>query len=329
MISADEIERSKQIQRSTGRTFHLATRLFPPRVRQRTYVLYAFFRLADQIVDDADTDPPEEQLQQLDHFQRMALGEEATEDPVLSAFTDIREECGIDDTEIIAFIDAMRQDVIVDRYRTYAHLERYMRGSAVAVAHMMLAVMEPDDPRTARPHAQALGEAFQLTNFLRDVNEDFVQLNRIYLPQDTLARFGVEPADFAASQASERFAAAIASELRRAEARYHAGVAGITYLPQRCQFPVLLAAVLYAEHHRLIRRQAFDVLSKRPSLSLSRSLWVITKTMLWWIVQRDPTAVFYRASPIEPPRETMLRLGEHPTLRERVVGVVRSVLLLD
>lgn len=68
----------------------------------------------------------------------------------------------------------MATDIETSRYDTYADLEAYMRGSAAAVGVMMTAIMEPDMEEAALPHAVKLGEAFQLTNFLRDVREDIL-----------------------------------------------------------------------------------------------------------------------------------------------------------
>jgi len=87
MVDDDQIARSKSIQQQTGKTFHLATRLLPERVREATYVLYAFFRVADEVVDDADGVAPDEQRAELEAIRAAALGERATDDPVLAAFS--------------------------------------------------------------------------------------------------------------------------------------------------------------------------------------------------------------------------------------------------
>jgi len=299
MVRNDPLERSKAIHRRTGKTFYYATRLLPERVRHRTYVLYAFFRIADEVVDDENNDyTPAEQAAELRRIQEAALGREATEDPVLAAFDDVRRETDITDEDVELFVDAMLTDIEKDRYETYDELETYMRGSASAVGYMMTAIMDTDDPEVARPHAGALGEAFQLTNFLRDVREDAVELGRIYLPAETYEQYGVTAAEILNLELSEGFRAAMRHELHRAEELYREGVAGIKYLPDDCQFAVLLAAVLYADHHRLIRERDFDVLSETPSLSTARKAWLVAKTRWHWAWNKDPEAVFERVSTI-------------------------------
>jgi phytoene synthase len=90
MVEQTQVARGKQIQRRTGKTFHVATRLLPEDIRHPTYVLYGFFRIADEIVDAEDTGTPAEQRAELESLRRAALGEEPTDDPVLDAFSGTR-----------------------------------------------------------------------------------------------------------------------------------------------------------------------------------------------------------------------------------------------
>ena len=292
MVKDRQIARSKAIQQRTGKTFHLATRLLPQRMREATYVLYAFFRVADEVVDDPGDNTPAEQRDELEAIRAAALGDRETDDPVLSAFAELRAAHDIDPADVDVFIDAMISDIDTDRYETYADLDAYMDGSASAVGRMMTAVMDPDNPEQALPHATALGEAFQLTNFIRDVREDIVERDRIYLPQTTLERHGVTDDQLLAFEMDASVRAAIQDELARAERLYAEGVAGIKYLPEDCQLAVLLAAVLYADHHRLIRNRDCDVLSETPQLTTARKLALLARTRWQWVWNKDPEAVF-------------------------------------
>ncbi|WP_302081407.1 phytoene/squalene synthase family protein [Salinibaculum rarum] len=297
-MKESQLDRGKAIHKETGQTFYYATRLLPSRIRTPTYVLYGFFRIADEVVDGNQGLSPAEKRDQLEHIRDAALGTADAEDPVVDAFAEIRAEYDIPDEDIDEFIDAMMTDIDTERYETYEDLEGYMRGSAAAVGQMMCALMEPDDREAASPHAEKLGEAFQLTNFIRDVREDIRELDRVYLPMETLDAYDVTVDQLRNEECTPAFRQAIQAEVRRAEQLYRQGVAGIEHLPKDCQFAVVLAATLYAEHHRLIRKQDFDVLSTRPSLSTARKLWVVSKT--WWNWRRfeDPVTVFRRVSPI-------------------------------
>jgi len=300
MPASDHIDTSKQIHKRTGRTFYLATRLLPERVRHATYVLYAFFRVADEVVDRTDAPDAETQRAELERIRAAALGERETDDPVLAAFHELAEDRGIADEEIDVFVDAMIQDIDKARYETYSDLEGYMRGSSVAVANMMMVAMGMDEETRAEagPHAAALAEAFQLTNFLRDVREDIHDYGRVYLPQETLDRYGVTEDDLREASVTEGFVAAMRHELDRTERLYREGVAGIRYLPEESQFGVLLAAVLYAEHHRLIRSREYDVLTGTPQLSPLRRGYLLVRTWVHWRRHRDPESAFYAVSSV-------------------------------
>lgn len=297
MVTDEKIARSKYIQQRTGKTFHVATRLLPGRVRDATYVLYAFFRMADEVVDDAGDASAAQQRSELERIRRVAMQEERTDDPVLSAFAELRDRYDISDSDVNDFVDAMVTDIETYRYPNYQALESYMDGSAAAVGRMMTVVMDPDDPATALPHATALGEAYQLTNFLRDVREDVIERDRIYLPQTTLSEHGVTDEQIEAFRMDERFQGVMRAELRRAESLYEEGVAGIKYLPPDCQFGVLLASVLYADHHRLIRELDYDVLSKTPQLSFRRKLSLVAQTRWKWALNKNPEVVFRDVTP--------------------------------
>jgi len=307
MPESDQIDTSKQIHKRTGRTFYVATKLLPERVRTATYVLYAFFRVADEVVDRTDDPDPEAQRRRLESMRAAALGESAEtetlpddERAVLDAFRSLADEKGISDQEINVFIDAMIQDIETTRYEAFEDLTEYMRGSSVAVANMMMAAMEmsDEDREEAQSHAAALAEAFQLTNFLRDVREDIHDYGRVYIPQETLERYGVSETGLAEASVTDGFVSAMRHELQRTERLYREGVAGIRMLPEDCQFGVLLAAVFYAEHHRLIRARDYDVLTETPELGRLRRGYLLVRTWIHWRRHRDPEATFYAVSAI-------------------------------
>ncbi|MFC7234283.1 phytoene/squalene synthase family protein [Halosegnis marinus] len=298
MVDESQLAESKSIHKATGKTFYYATRVLPKRVRDATYVLYAFFRVADEVVDDAQGVDAEEQRRRLAEIREAALGRTETDDAVLAAFAEMREAYGIPDEEVETFVDAMAADIDTSRYHTYDQLREYMRGSAAAVGVMMTYVMDGEETEVALPHATTLGEAFQMTNFLRDVGEDIVERDRVYLPIETLEEFGSGVDDIRAREPTDGFRRAVQSELHRTEELYREGVAGIKYLPKDCQFAVLLSAVLYADHHRLIRARDYDTLTDTPSLSTARKVSLSVRTRWHWLWNKDPEAVFAKVSAV-------------------------------
>ncbi|QVQ54257.1 phytoene/squalene synthase family protein [Spiractinospora alimapuensis] len=187
---------SRALHARHGRTYYLATRVLPAARRPAVHALYGFARWVDDMVDEAPPEcPPEERAAVLDAVERdlrAALsGGHARAAPV-RALVDTVRRYAIAHEYFIAFMRSMRTDLTVTDYANYDELLDYMHGSAAVIGLQVLPVLGTVVPRAeAEPHAAALGVAFQLTNFLRDVAGD-LDRGRIYLPADVLDRHGVD-----------------------------------------------------------------------------------------------------------------------------------------
>ena len=179
-----------RLTRAHGTTYYWGTALLPAPQRRHVYAVYALCRLADDIVDadGATTGDAVATAAALEAFRAgfdAALGGEPP-NAVLAAIAHTVHETGIDTECFDRFFGAMAMDLNVTSYATWDDLCGYMEGSAAVIGEMMLPVLEPLTPEALEP-ARALGFAFQLTNFLRDVGED-LDRGRVYLPADDLAR---------------------------------------------------------------------------------------------------------------------------------------------
>lgn len=255
----------RRIQKRYGVTYYFATMRFRPEIRRRTHAVYAFVRIPDQWVDDSPEWSAEQKLQRLDGWQKMFLqGLEGVEPshPVMRAFCDVAQDCSLSVDEPLAFLDAMRLDVEVDRYNSYEDLRQYMRGSAVSVALMMNAVIGCTKSGKAERAASALAEAMQLTNFLRDVGED-ARRGRIYLPLEDLQAFCVSEDEILAGEMSASFRELMKFEIARARALYAQADQGFSCLPETSRSPIRLARVLYARILDRIEQNDYDVFNRR------------------------------------------------------------------
>ncbi|MGW9069423.1 phytoene/squalene synthase family protein [Streptomyces yangpuensis] len=188
--------RCRELNAAHGKTYFLATRLLPAERRPAVHALYGFARWADDIVDSPDPTADESlrgaRLAELQRHLAEGLRHGRDAEPVVAALADTAHRYGIDHRHFQDFMTAMRSDLVVTDYPTYADLLGYMHGSAAVIGLQMLPVLGTVVPREeAEPHAAALGVAFQLTNFLRDVGED-LDRGRVYLPADLLAAHGVD-----------------------------------------------------------------------------------------------------------------------------------------
>jgi phytoene synthase len=165
------------------------------------------------------------------------------------------------------FLASMRADLTVTDYPTYADLRAYMHGSAAVIGLQMLPVLGTVVPREeAAPHAAALGVAFQLTNFLRDVGED-LDRGRVYLPADLLAAHGVDRPLLEWSRRSGRTDPRIRAALVAAEALtrdvYRDAEPGIAMLDPRVRPCIRTAFTLYGGILDAIARHDYTVLHRR------------------------------------------------------------------
>src|SRR5450755_4628797 len=183
-----DFEACRALHAKHGRTYYLATMLLPPAKRPYVWALYGFARYADEFVDSLTAPDPAALLAWGSAFlDSLSQGEPA--DGVGRAMQYTMRRWGIPRTHVEAFLESMRMDVTVTGYPTYGDLEQYMYGSAAVIGLQMLPILEPMAPE-AGARARVLGEAFQMSNFIRDVGED-LRRGRVYLPQEDLEVFGV------------------------------------------------------------------------------------------------------------------------------------------
>ncbi len=156
------------------------------------------------------------------------------------------------------FLRSMTMDLTITRYETWKDLCHYMDGSAAVIGEMMLPILEPLDP-AAGPHARDLGDAFQLTNFLRDVAED-LDRGRVYLPQEDLRRYDADPSR---REATAEWVELMRFEIGRCRRLYVSADIGIGMLPPQSARCVRAARALYSRILDVIEDQDYDVFSRR------------------------------------------------------------------
>ena len=271
-----------------GRTYFLATRLLPAARRPAVHALYGFARYADEIVDDLGSDTSDEVraelLDALGAELDRALRGEPTDQPVLAALADTVRRYAIEPGHFTDFLASMRMDTYVTDYPTFAELGVYMHGSAAVIGLQMLPVLGTVGPRAdAEPYAAALGVAFQLTNFLRDVGED-LDRGRVYLPADVLAGFGVDRelllAGRRAGRADGRIRRALAHLVAHTREVYRRAEPGLRLLDPAAQPCVRCAFVLYRDILSQIEAADYDVLHRRVGVPIRRRLAVAASALL-------------------------------------------------
>ncbi|MSO87502.1 MAG: phytoene/squalene synthase family protein [Acidimicrobiia bacterium] len=277
-VTLDEsYARCRELNKRYGTTYYWSTFALPRVKRHHVWALYAFCRHADDIVDDlgpASVEARERALTDFGDrfFADLAAG--ASVDPVLKAVVHTVRAFDIDTNCFRRFLRSMAMDLTVAGYATWDDLLVYMDGSAAVIGEMMLPILEPLQPE-ALQHARDLGNAFQLTNFLRDVSEDLDRA-RIYLPQEDLDRFGADPRRRVVDRAWRQV---MAFEIERARDLYRSADMGVDLLPISSSRCIQAARTLYSEILDRIESNDYDVFTQRATVPTWRKASLAVRLM--------------------------------------------------
>jgi phytoene synthase len=269
-------EECRRLNALHGKTYYLATLILPKVKRRHVHALYGFARFADEIVDDLEsTLSEEEKAQALTQWGASIISDlrkGSSEDLIGRALVNTVNEYKIPISYFEAFMESMAMDLTVTRYHNYEELKKYMYGSAVVIGLEMLPILGYSDERAIEA-AAALGEAFQLANFIRDIAED-LERGRIYMPLDELAQFGITESDLAARTMTPALVEAIKFQITRVRQLQAVADAGIQYLDPISQPSIRAASELYCGIVDEVEANGYDIFAKRATTSTARRLRV-------------------------------------------------------
>ena len=281
-------EECKRLNALHGKTYYLATLLLPAAKRPPVHALYGFARYADEIVDDlASTLTPQEKAEALRTWGDSVLADLRrgdSNDLIGRALVDTVKKYQIPLEYFDAFMVSMEMDLTVTRYQTFEDLMTYVYGSAVVIGLEMLPILGYSDPRAIEA-ATALGTAFQLANFIRDIDED-IERGRIYMPLDDLARFGVTEEMLLKRKLTPEITAAIKYQIARVRDLQAVAEAGIDFLDPISRPCIRAASELYCGIVDEIEANGYDVFTKRATTSKWRRLRVAGMAFLQTLALR-------------------------------------------
>jgi 15-cis-phytoene synthase len=224
---------SKLVTKNYSTSFSTAVYMLAPSIRRDIYNIYGFVRFADEIVDSFHGFDKEQLLQEFEIEYYKALKSGISLNPILNAFQTTVKENNISDDLVQAFLKSMKLDLIKSDYHTQSEYQEYIYGSADVVGLMCLKVFvkgDEDKYNFLKDEAMRLGSAFQKVNFLRDLKDDNLVLNRNYFPGVDLKSFDEDSKKTIIAEIKEDFR--VARE-------------GIKKLPLEAKFGVFTAYVYY------------------------------------------------------------------------------------
>lgn len=266
----------RELNSKHGKTYYLATLLLPAGKRPYVHALYGFARYADEIVDNLESTLSLEEKSDLLYVwgQRFLSDVRAgtSNDPVCRAVVHTVRRWDIPLEYFESFLQSMTMDLTVTEYQTFEDLYKYVYGSAAVIGLQMVPILEPDQP-DAFERAKDLGVAFQLANFIRDVNED-LDRGRVYLPLDELARFGVTRADLEKRELTPSIKAALRHQIDRVRRLDRESQCGINMLHPSSRDCIEAARVLYCGIADRVEEINFEVFTKRAKVPVRTRFWV-------------------------------------------------------
>lgn len=285
VATPEDYAECRRVMFAASRNYSFASRFFPRQVLCHVEALYAFLRIGDDRVDESHQgfESCSAAIEDWEQAYWQAFETRCSSHPVMRAYLNTALECGIPPETMVPYFRSMHEDLTVTRYPDFAGLLRYMEGSAIAVGRAMtriLGVRPPFSFEEIIPYADSLAVAMQLSNFLRDVGQDW-RRGRVYLPGEDLARFGVSEDDIAAGRVTEHFVAMMEFEIERAEGYYRHGANGIRSL-RNGRWGIMAGFEVYRGIHDHIRRSNYDVFTRRASTNRAEKLLLALRA--WWRV---------------------------------------------
>lgn len=277
------------IMHSASKNYSFASKVLPKSKAHHVDALYALLRVGDDRVD-VSYEGFGSSLEAIDDWEqtyREAFAKGDSDHPVMRAYLNTAIECSIPERTLDTYFRAMRDDLTISRFPTFGDLLHYIDGSAIPVGRVMthiLGVSEPYVFTNAISAADSLSIAMQLSNFWRDIGEDWERSGRIYIPQENMEQFRYSEQDLANRRVDRRFIDLLEHLFDRTEQYYSHARDGIAML-ESGQWAVMSGLEIYRAILFGIRRNQYDVFTQRAGTSRSRKVGLVIKS--WWQVRQE------------------------------------------
>ena len=262
------LECSKKTTKVYSTSFSLAIRLLNKEYQNAIYSIYGFVRLADEIVDSFHDYNKPKLLNELRNSVIDGLEKNISLNPIINSFQNTVKKYNIEWPLIDSFLESMEYD-LNNKNCTDKAYKRYIQGSAEAVGLMCLQIFTNNKKgqyQQLKPYAESLGSAFQKINFLRDMNEDFNTLNRVYFPNLDITTFSNTEKKIIEDDIAKDFAN---------------GLIGIKLLDKDAKKGVYLAYKYYMSlFHKIQKEEAENILKERIRISNIKKIMILISSQI-------------------------------------------------
>jgi len=271
----------RQVMRGASKNYSFASRFLPSDKLPHAEALYALMRVGDDrvVVSHEGVSSPLAAIEDWENAYWQAFETGGSPVPVMRAYLDTSLKFGIPKETMAPYFRAMKEDLTVTRFATFNDLVHYMEGSALTVGRAMTYILGARPPyqiEDALPGADSLSIAMQLSNFWRDIGQDW-GIGRVYLPQEDLQRFQVSEADLAAGRITPQFIALLEFQIERTEGYYRHASESVKMLASG-QWGVMSGLEIYRAILAGIRRNGYDVFHHRAGANGLRKAALVVKS---------------------------------------------------
>jgi len=269
---------AQEITKKAKSNLALTLSCLPKERKLDMVTFYAFCRVIDDLADDTEK-PVKERTQALQGWRNGIKYGFHEPDELQSEIIDLIQKYGISPRPFLDLIDGCASDLEPQRFATWSDLENYTYRVACCVGLISTKIFGCTHPDSDE-YAQALGHALQITNILRDVQEDLDNEGRVYLPIDDMARFGYTEDDLKNHVHNDAFVQMMNEQADRAEAFYQEA---INHLNRKDAKALKAAEAMRKIYHALLekmRADNFQVFKQRYSVSKAKKIVVLLGTLL-------------------------------------------------
>jgi len=269
----------RQIMQNASRNYSFSSLFLPADKRVHVEALYAVLRVGDDRVDVSHSgfSSALEAIEDwgASYWRAFELGDSSN--PVLRAYLHTADKFKIPADLLTPYFRAMQEDLYITRFPTFDDLLYYMEGSAMPVGRVLCHILGTNTEivSEAYPSADSLAVAMQLSNFWRDIGEDWHR-GRVYLPQNDMEYFGYTEGELASGVMNENFVALLDFEIGRTRKYYSKAEEGIQLLSSG-RWGVMNSLRIYQAILEHIEWNKYDVFTRRAGAPLWRKVWLVGK----------------------------------------------------
>jgi len=274
-------EHARLLTAHYSKSFYISAKMLPQKKRWATFALYGFCRYADNLIDNPRNRSKADLIHEVDYLEheiKCAYKSGESEHPIIQPFIYVAKKYQIPMEYPLDLLKGVKMDLTEKRYETFEDLYVFCYRVAGVVGLMMTHVLGYKSEKAFKD-AEKLGIAMQLTNILRDVQED-KNMGRIYLPQEDLRRFGLSECDIMDEKMQGKMRDLMKFQIKRAHRYYAESDKGIHYLDRDAQFAIFASSKIYHGILHKIEARNYNPFLGRVYVSQLKKFAILLKEIL-------------------------------------------------